>query len=94
MSHRTQITLTDSQYLRLKQESDRTGVGLAELIRRALTVAYGDPARSDTGHVLEVTFGAWRDREMDGEAYVERLRPGMAHRLVRHSIGLRLWVAG
>lgn len=50
MTHRTQVTVTDSQYIRLKQESDRTGVGLAELIRRALTVAYGDPARSDTAH--------------------------------------------
>jgi len=83
MTHRAQITLTDSQYLRLKQESDRTGVGLAELVRRALTVAYGDPARSDTARVLEATFGAWQDREIDGEAYVERLRPGMAHRLAR-----------
>ncbi len=83
MSHRNQITLTDSEYIRLKQESDRTGVGLAELIRRALTIAYGDPARSDTAHVLEASFGSWQDREMDGEAYVERLRPGMAHRLAR-----------
>ena len=83
MSHRNQITLTDSEYIRLKQESDRTGVGLAELIRRALTIAYGDPARSDTAHVLGASFGSWQDREIDGEAYVERLRPGMAHRLAR-----------
>jgi hypothetical protein len=80
MSYRT---LTDSQDMRLKQESDRTGVGLAELIRRALTIAYGDPARSDTAHVLEVSFGAWQDRELDGEAHVERLRPGTAQRLAR-----------
>lgn len=36
MSHRTQITLTDEQYRRLKRESKRTGVSLAELIRRRL----------------------------------------------------------
>ncbi len=83
MSHRTQITLTDSQYIRLKHESDRTGVGLAELVRRALAVAYGDPARAGTAQVLEATFGAWQDREIDGEASVEHLRPGMAHRLGR-----------
>ena len=76
MSHRTQITLTDAQYIRLKHESDRTGVGLAELVRRALAVAYGDPARPDTTHVLEVSFGAWQDREIDGEAYVEHVRSG------------------
>ena len=69
--------------MRLKHESDRTGAGLAELVRRALTVAYGDPARSDATHVLEATFGAWKDREIDGEACVERVRPGMAHRLAR-----------
>ncbi len=83
MSHRTQITLTDSQYMRLKQESDRTGVGLAELVRQALVVAYGDPACVDSAQVLEATFGAWRDSEIDGKAYVERVRPGMPHRLAR-----------
>lgn len=83
MSHRTQITLTDAQYIRLKHESDRTGVGLAELVRRALAVAYGDSARADTTQVLEATFGAWQDRAIDGETYVERVRPGMAHRLAR-----------
>jgi len=83
MSHCTQITLTDSQYIRLKQESDRTGVGLAELVRRALAVAYGDPARADAAQVLEATFGTWQHREIDGEVYVERMRPGMAHRLAR-----------
>lgn len=38
--------------MRLKHESDRTGAGHAELVRRALTVAYGDPARSDAAYVL------------------------------------------
>jgi len=83
MSHRTQITLTDAQYSRLKQESDHTGIGLAELVRRALAVTYGDPARGDAAQVLVATFGAWQDRGIDGEAYVERKRPGMAHRYAR-----------
>ena len=83
MSHRTLLTLTDSQYLRLKDESDRTGLELAALVRRALAVAYGDLVRSDSLHVLEATFGAWQDRALDGETSVERLRPGMAHRLAR-----------
>lgn len=41
MSHRTQITLTDDQYERLRTESERTGVGLAELVRRAVDRSYG-----------------------------------------------------
>ncbi|MYH49009.1 MAG: ribbon-helix-helix protein, CopG family [Gammaproteobacteria bacterium] len=36
MSHRTQITLTDEQYARLREEARRSGHGLAELVRRAV----------------------------------------------------------
>jgi hypothetical protein len=36
MSHRTQITLTDEQYERLRAESRETGLGLAEQVRRAV----------------------------------------------------------
>ncbi|MGI8825370.1 MAG: CopG family transcriptional regulator [Chloroflexota bacterium] len=81
MSHRTQITLTDAQYDRLKKESGRSGVGLAELVRRALVVAYGDVDRSSWEQGLEMSFGGWKDREFDGEEYVEHIRRGMARRL-------------
>jgi len=81
MSHRTQIILTDAQYARLKQESERTGVGLGELIRRALAAAYGETGRTDAAEGLGATFGAWPDRELDGAGYVEGLRRGMARRL-------------
>lgn len=83
MSHRTQITLSDAQYARLKEEADRTGLGLAELVRRALVAVYGDPGLADAAEVLEATFGAWEDRPFDGEAYVDSLRPGMAHRFTQ-----------
>ncbi len=81
MSHRTQITLTDAQYDALKRESERTGLGLAELARRALTASYRVP--SDDVTALEASFGAWNAREEDGANYVERLRPGLGHRLER-----------
>jgi len=82
MSHRTQITLSDAQYARLKQESARTGVGLAELVRRALVAAYsGSASPQATKAALEESFGAWGDRELDGAGYVEALRRGMAKRL-------------
>jgi hypothetical protein len=37
MAHHTQITLADEQYERLGEESRRSGLGLAELVRRAKT---------------------------------------------------------
>jgi hypothetical protein len=79
MAHRTQITLTDAQYDALKRESKRTGLGLAELTRRALTAAYRTPTGDDGA--LDASFGAWKDRDETGAEYVERLRPGLGHRL-------------
>ncbi len=81
MSHRTQVILSDAQYRRLKQESERTGVGLAELVRRAVAAVYGVPASSSADEALAASFGAWQDRDFDGEAYVDDLRRGMARRL-------------
>lgn len=80
MSHRTQITLTDAQYKRLRRESRRTGMPLAELVRRAVDGTYG-AAGSPSASALQSSFGAWSGRDLDGEAYVERLRPGLAERL-------------
>lgn len=79
MAHRTQITLSDAQYEALKRESERTGLGLAELTRRALTAVYRTPT-GDEG-ALEASFGAWEGRRESGAEYVEHLRPGLGHRL-------------
>lgn len=81
MSHRTQITLTDEQYDRLRAESRRTGVGLAELVRRALDRTYGTKRRQDLMRALDDSFGSWADRDDDGIDYVASLRRGMARRL-------------
>ena len=81
MSHRTQITLTDAQYARLKRESERTGLGLAELIRRSLAATYRTHG-TERSAALEESFGAWGNRDFDGEEYVERIRrPGLGARL-------------
>ena len=83
MAHRTQITLTDAQYDTLKRESERTGLGLAELVRRSLSATYRTGGADRTG-ALRDSFGAWAGRDFDGEAYVERLRrPGLGARLER-----------
>jgi hypothetical protein len=81
MSHRTQITLTDEQYARLKSESERLGVGLAELVRRAIERSYGTTGHDRMLRALDDSFGSWTDRELDGAAYVEGMRRGMARRL-------------
>src|SRR5579859_3167693 len=59
MSRRTQITLTDRQHAYLLGESGRTGLPLAELVRRAIDTVYrpGSRPRADG---VEVSFGIWR----------------------------------
>lgn len=83
MSHRTQITLTDDQYDQLRSESRRTGLGLAELVRQALSHAYGPTRGTALVDALEESFGAWHESTPEGPAYVESVRPGMASRLTR-----------
>ncbi|TVP74207.1 MAG: ribbon-helix-helix protein, CopG family [Nitriliruptor sp.] len=80
MSHRTQITLTDEQYELLRSESHRRGVGLAELVRRAINRTYGSTDRDDQRAALQESFGAWGPGQ-DGAAFVDDLRRGMSHRL-------------
>lgn len=80
MSHRTQITLTDEQYERLRAESRERGVGLAELIRRAVDRSYGTMDREQQLSALEDSFGSWAEGD-DGADYVEALRRGMERRL-------------
>jgi 23S rRNA U2552 (ribose-2'-O)-methylase RlmE/FtsJ len=79
--HRTQITLTDSQYARLRDESARSGRSLAELVRRALDERYDAVSKADRLRLLDSAFGAWAHRGENGAAFVERVRSGTARRL-------------
>lgn len=74
---RTQISLTDDERRALDLESTRTGRSLSALIRHAVDVVYL-PARSaaDDLTMMDAGFGAWKDRDDDGEAWVDRLRSG------------------
>jgi hypothetical protein len=59
MAHRMQITLADRQYERLRQEAERTGASLAELVRRAVDRAYGaDLSLEEKRRLLHETAGA------------------------------------
>jgi hypothetical protein len=83
--HRTQITLTDAQYARLRDESASSGRSLAELVRRALEERYETVPKADRLRLLDSAFGGWADRGESGAAFVERVRSGTARRL--HSTG-------
>jgi transposase-like protein len=59
MSRRTQITLTDLQHAHLVDESIRTGVSMAELIRRAVDHVYRPWMRKHLKG-YEVSVGVWK----------------------------------
>lgn len=79
--HRTQVTLTDAQYARLREEAARTGRSLAELVRRALDARYGEVSNLDRLRLLDNAFGAWARRDESGAEFVDRVRSGTARRL-------------
>lgn len=79
--HRTQVTLTDAQYARLRDESAKSGHSLAELVRRALDERYEAVSKPDRLRLLDSAFGAWAHRDESGAAFVERVRSGTARRL-------------
>jgi len=81
MSHRTQITLEDAQYARLLAESRASGLGLAELVRRAVDKVYGGTHADEFLRALDESFGAWDGEHVDGAAYVDTLRGARADRI-------------
>lgn len=83
MSHRTQITLEDSQYARLLEESRKSGLSLSELVRRAIDSAQGSASGDERRRHLDISFGAWGEFEGDGVDYVARSRRGLGRRLER-----------
>jgi hypothetical protein len=58
MSRRTQVTLTDRQYAFLCDEATRTGLSMAELVRRALDTTFRPYARPKVGGI-ELSLGLW-----------------------------------
>ena len=71
MSRRIQITLLDRQYDLLRHESYRSGLSIAELIRRAIDGVYR-PQRRPVVRGYELTVGLWRQPDA---AVVGRLEP-------------------
>jgi hypothetical protein len=72
MSRRTQIVLTDRQHAFLSSESSRTGLSLAELVRRAIDGSYR-PYERDKVRGYEFSIGLWKRPDA---AVVGRRPPG------------------
>lgn len=74
---RTQISLTEEDRRLLDAEAARTGRSISALIRDAVSQAYGVKRDSEKdAQAIVAALGAWRGRDIDGEAYVESLRSG------------------
>ncbi len=74
---RTQISLTEEDRSVLDAEAARTGRSISALIRDAVAHTYGfrRDAEQDV-QAIDGAVGAWHDREIDGETYVEGIRSG------------------
>jgi hypothetical protein len=59
MSRRTQLTLTDRQHAYLIGESIRTGLSMAELMRRAIDKVYRPELRPKVPG-FELSLGLWK----------------------------------
>lgn len=74
---RTQISLTPEERRALDAASARTGKSIAALIREAVDATYGsERSVEDDLDSMRRAFGAWRNHDLDGAAWVERVRSG------------------
>jgi hypothetical protein len=65
MSRRFQLALSETQYVFLDREADRSSVSVAELIRRAIDATYGPFDGTRTLHVITHELGRRSGRSMD-----------------------------
>ncbi len=74
---RTQISLEVEQRRLLDEAAARTGKSISALIRDAVEAVYGAERSAERDLALmRRGIGAWRDRDTDGEAWVEQMRTG------------------
>jgi len=74
---RTQISLTSEERRALDAVAARTGRSISALIRDAVETVYGGERSSDDDlAAMRRAFGSWKDRDVDGAAWVDQLRSG------------------
>ncbi len=74
---RTQISLTSEERRALDAVAARTGRSISSLIREAVETVYGGQRSSDDDLAsMRQAFGSWKDRDVDGAAWVDQLRSG------------------
>lgn len=80
---RAQVYLGDEELELLDRASERTGASRSELIRRAIRERYGERDWASRRAALQASAGAWKDRRVSGEQYVEARRGDLNERLER-----------
>ncbi|MHB1172086.1 MAG: ribbon-helix-helix domain-containing protein [Lacisediminihabitans sp.] len=74
---RTQISLTIEERRALDAEATRTGRSISALIRDAVEAVYGaERSSEDDLTAMRRAFGSWKDHDLDGAAWVDRVRSG------------------
>lgn len=74
---RTQISLTEEERRTLDVAAARTGRSISALIREAVETVYGtERSVDDDLAAMSRAFGAWKDRDVDGAAWVDEIRSG------------------
>lgn len=74
---RTQISLTEEDRRALDEAAARTGRSISALIRDAVETVYGaERSVDDDLAAMSRAFGSWKDRDLDGTAWVDEMRSG------------------
>jgi hypothetical protein len=60
----------------LDAEAARSGRSISALIRDAIAQTHGVRAAGEDVRAIDAALGAWTDRVVDGEAYVDGIRSG------------------
>ena len=71
-----QISLGEEERDLLDRAALATGASRAELIRRAVRIAYGERSREERLAALRSGAGIWKDRQFTGAEYVDAVRGG------------------